>query len=487
MLYDKILELSDKLKKNHKFISNFETTKSSLVMPFIKSLGYDVFNPREVIQNYKLRQSASNTSIDFCILDKQGEVLVFIMCEHWEHNLDSIDRNLESFFKVKIGKIAVITNGILYRFYLYLNNSDTSEVVSFLELDIAKPNEGVVNLLSVMTKKLFNMETITKLHVGLKNQRKKMAEQSANNTVIHKKTIFVYVREDISTSITWSLREDFFSVLSIVKFTTLNDLTLSIGTKEYDMLIIDECSFDSIDTFLDFLNNIGSLLCSHKKKVKVLVILASSPNKATIEQLLDRCSNIADIISRPFTIKRFHNYLFKEFAIARAVNIKTKYITAKNLKAAMVAAENIYIPKTADLLIECGTVLDKEHIDILLKHKVEKIKVHKNATHYINCWEATKCQQFNDCPAYNFVNADGFLKGINGGRACMYLKNTAGECYCKANTFKEKVEQLCYKCKFYIMVNDANNGQLPPITSLTEHINRIIKTHRELMDNTEKR
>jgi hypothetical protein len=46
---DKIEELAERVLKQLDYCTTEEATKNALVMPFIQSLGYDVFNPAEVM------------------------------------------------------------------------------------------------------------------------------------------------------------------------------------------------------------------------------------------------------------------------------------------------------------------------------------------------------------------------------------------------------------------------------------------------------
>ncbi len=51
-LIDKINEISARVEKQRSFIDTEEATKNAFIMPFISALGYDVFNPIEVIPEY---------------------------------------------------------------------------------------------------------------------------------------------------------------------------------------------------------------------------------------------------------------------------------------------------------------------------------------------------------------------------------------------------------------------------------------------------
>lgn len=73
-----------------------------------------------------------------------------------------------------------------------------------------------------------------------------------------------------------------------------------------------------------------------------------------------------------------------------------------------------------------------------------------------NCWEVLKCgrepggtrvDERGPCVATTFVPADGFLGGVNGGRACMFLSGTL--CHGSQQRTAEEKEEACQKCKFH--------------------------------------
>jgi hypothetical protein len=46
---DSIIQLSERASKLKESLSTEEATKTALILPFIQALGYDIFNPLEVI------------------------------------------------------------------------------------------------------------------------------------------------------------------------------------------------------------------------------------------------------------------------------------------------------------------------------------------------------------------------------------------------------------------------------------------------------
>ena len=49
---EKIVALIQRLPKLTDHLQSEEATKNALVMPFISALGYDVFNPKEVVPEF---------------------------------------------------------------------------------------------------------------------------------------------------------------------------------------------------------------------------------------------------------------------------------------------------------------------------------------------------------------------------------------------------------------------------------------------------
>jgi hypothetical protein len=49
---DQIKALSNQISKRSERLETEEATKNAHVMPFIKALGYDIFNPEEVVPEF---------------------------------------------------------------------------------------------------------------------------------------------------------------------------------------------------------------------------------------------------------------------------------------------------------------------------------------------------------------------------------------------------------------------------------------------------
>jgi hypothetical protein len=51
-LIDRLKQIGERLEKVRDQVNTEEATKNAFIMPFIQALGYDVFNPIEVMPEY---------------------------------------------------------------------------------------------------------------------------------------------------------------------------------------------------------------------------------------------------------------------------------------------------------------------------------------------------------------------------------------------------------------------------------------------------
>ena len=101
------------------------------------SLGYDVFNPLEVVPEYTADVGTKKgEKVDYAII-KDNTPLIIIECKRCDHTLSDSDYSqLYRYFTTTEAKIAILTNGVSYRFYTDLEKSNLLDSTPFLEFDI---------------------------------------------------------------------------------------------------------------------------------------------------------------------------------------------------------------------------------------------------------------------------------------------------------------------------------------------------------------
>ena len=79
---DQLKQLAERIQTLKDQIHTEEATKTSLILPFIQALGYDVFNPMEVIPEMVCDiGTKKGEKIDYCIM-KDSEPIILIECKH---------------------------------------------------------------------------------------------------------------------------------------------------------------------------------------------------------------------------------------------------------------------------------------------------------------------------------------------------------------------------------------------------------------------
>jgi len=160
-------ELKLKLEQLHKRVDSLkdqikteEATKNAFIMPFIQILGYDVFNPTEVIPEYTCDiGTKKGEKVDYVIM-KDNEPILIIECKHWNIDADAHNSQLHRYYHVSKAKFGVLTNGHVYNFYTDLEKPNIMDEKPFFTLDLNNLKDTNISILNNFTKTSFNLENI---------------------------------------------------------------------------------------------------------------------------------------------------------------------------------------------------------------------------------------------------------------------------------------------------------------------------------------
>lgn len=117
-LATKLVELEKRTSQHRELLLTEEAAKTALVMPFLQALGYDVFNPGEVIPEFTADVGVKKgEKVDYA-LRIDGKISVLIECKPSSVDLDLKHASqLFRYFATTDARIAVLTNGVVYQFY----------------------------------------------------------------------------------------------------------------------------------------------------------------------------------------------------------------------------------------------------------------------------------------------------------------------------------------------------------------------------------
>lgn len=157
---DSIKQLADKVIQLKEGIQTEEATKNAFIMPFINVLGYDVFNPMEVVPELDCDISKKKgEKIDYSIM-KDGQPIMLVECKHWKQNLSLHNTQLKRYFVASKAKFGLLTNGVRYLFYTDLDNQNIMDEKPFLDIDITDIKDYQIEELKKFHKSYFDIENI---------------------------------------------------------------------------------------------------------------------------------------------------------------------------------------------------------------------------------------------------------------------------------------------------------------------------------------
>nr|WP_244634293.1 type I restriction endonuclease [Frigoribacterium sp. CFBP 8754] len=223
-------------------------------MPFISTiLGYDVFNPLEVVPEFTADVGVKKgEKIDYAIM-RDGEVQILIECKKSTEPLKIEHASqLFRYFAVTNARIAVLTNGESYHFYTDLDAPNRMDDKPFLVLDLSDIDETLLPELSKLTKDVFDLDSVISAAEELKyvgQLKRAIAAQFREPTDEWIKFFATRVYEG---SYTQKVREQFTSLVTKASKQFLNEqvndrLKTALGSTAFPSAPI-ETSADAISS-----------------------------------------------------------------------------------------------------------------------------------------------------------------------------------------------------------------------------------------------
>ena len=172
-LLERVREVSTRARKRLERVETEEATKTALVMPFINQvLGYNVFDPSEVVPEFTADVGTKKgEKVDYAILQDDMPVILF-ECKRYGTALDKEHTSqLYRYFSVTQARFGVLTDGIIYRFFSDLEETNKMDDRPFFELDLLDFNDTEVEELRRFTKASFDIDQILSNAKDLKYTR----------------------------------------------------------------------------------------------------------------------------------------------------------------------------------------------------------------------------------------------------------------------------------------------------------------------------
>lgn len=224
---DSIRQIAERIEKLKNNIQTEEATKNAFIMPFITALGYDVFNPLEVLPEMVCDiATKKGEKVDYAIMIN-GEPAILIECKHWEQDLTLHDNQLIRYFNISKAKFGILTNGIVYRFYSDLTEVNKMDEKPFFEINMLDLKDSQIEELKKFHKSYFDLDNILSTANELKYMRELKAQIATEFEQPSPELVTLLGKRIVSCKFTAKLQEQFTVILKRAISSHINDIIAS--------------------------------------------------------------------------------------------------------------------------------------------------------------------------------------------------------------------------------------------------------------------
>lgn len=158
---EELKALADRSIKLKEQLQTEEAVKHSLLMPFLHTLGYNVWDPHEIVPEYIADLGTKKgEKVDYAILCN-GEPHILIEVKGPDSKVEEHKNQLYRYFNsLGKSKFAILTNGIVYQFFSDLDEPNKMDMNPFLIVDLENLKDQVIIELEKFHKKNYNIELI---------------------------------------------------------------------------------------------------------------------------------------------------------------------------------------------------------------------------------------------------------------------------------------------------------------------------------------
>jgi predicted type IV restriction endonuclease len=163
---DDIAKVAEQVRKRAEAISGEEATKMAMIVPFFSTIGYDVFDPTEVIPEYiadfAVKKSGQMEKVDYAI-SINSAIVMLVEAKARDKKPEAHDGQLKRYFNgLRSSKVAIVTNGIEYLFYTDLRHENIMDEEPFFLFNILNYDQKQVENLKFFHRDNFDALVIKK-------------------------------------------------------------------------------------------------------------------------------------------------------------------------------------------------------------------------------------------------------------------------------------------------------------------------------------
>ncbi len=201
-LISNIQDIVTRIPKQRDHIRNQQATKTAFVLPFFNALGYDIFNPLEVIPDFTVNRSEQpREKMDYA-LSKDEKIIALVECRWCGDDLEhDSPRQLHQLYSlVPDVRLGILTNGISYQFFTDIDDNNQMDWSPFFEFNLLNFGEKHFDQLKMFQKDSFDVNLVLS-HAGKLKYESTVKKSLAHRTVdVEEKSDHNVVSPDFHTS-----------------------------------------------------------------------------------------------------------------------------------------------------------------------------------------------------------------------------------------------------------------------------------------------
>lgn len=327
---DQVVRLSDNIKEQKDKIATEEATKNAFIMPMIAALGYDVFNPFEVVPEMDCDLiKKKGEKIDYAIMKDENPILL-IECKHCKQDLNLHDTQLQKYFVASKARFGVLTNGIEYRFYTDLEKINIMDEKPFLIVNMLDLSDADIEQLKKFHKSYYNEEDV----LSTANELKYTTEIKSilNNEFASPTAEFVrfFARQAYTSGQITSKVIDMFTPLVKKSITSvINDI---ISDRLNTAIKNSEQTSDSLQT-IDNTSINTSTEDTEEKLPDGVVYMDKESGVVTTQEELDAYNIVRSILRKSVDVSRITYKDYKSYFVVNIDNSQWSWICRVSIGA----------------------------------------------------------------------------------------------------------------------------------------------------------
>jgi hypothetical protein len=161
-----IAKVSEQVRKNADHVVGEQATKMALIVPFFSALGYDVFDPTEVMPEYiadfATKGRGPLKKVDYA-LAINGTIVMLVEAKARGQKAETHDGQIRYYFNGLVTtRVGVVTNGIEYRFFTDLRDRNVMDEEPFFTFNVLDYDSKELDNLKFFHRDNFDTSAISR-------------------------------------------------------------------------------------------------------------------------------------------------------------------------------------------------------------------------------------------------------------------------------------------------------------------------------------